>query len=244
MIENPSNLSSYSNKAISFSDSSNLKQSLNDDLLNQYQEPYKHIKNNKNTLNSCTKSIEKDHDHENDIEILNRTNLEHTCFVISNSSNAAESEKYYSKFYPGQKNQQSWITKEDDNHIQKNQIVNENSSFYINNNHDGTIVTLNDLENINPAFTIRRHFIQIQEDQKLIETLKKSIENKLKISLPTARSVEEMGVSLADGVVLCHLINQIFPRAITCIHVPSLAMVCFKKTQSFNKIIKKEKKKY
>ena len=82
-----------------------------------------------------------------------------------------------------------------------------------------------DLHNINPAFTIRRHFIQIQEEQKQIETLKKTIESKLKIQLPSASSIDEIGVALADGVILCHLMNQIFPRAVQIIHVPSLAMV-------------------
>lgn len=82
-----------------------------------------------------------------------------------------------------------------------------------------------DLHNINPAFTIRRHIIQIQEEHKQIETLKKTIEVKLKIQMPPAANVDEVGVALSDGVVLCHLINQIFPRAVQIIHVPSLAMV-------------------
>lgn len=82
-----------------------------------------------------------------------------------------------------------------------------------------------DLQNINPAFTIRRHIIQIQEEQKQIETLKKSIETKLKIQLPATNSIEELGVALSDGVVLCHLMNSIFPRAIQIIHVPSLPVV-------------------
>lgn len=82
-----------------------------------------------------------------------------------------------------------------------------------------------DLNNINPAFTIRRHIIHIQEEHKQIENLKKTIETKLKIQMPPASSVEEIGVALSDGVILCHLVNQIFPRAVAIIHVPSLAMV-------------------
>lgn len=83
----------------------------------------------------------------------------------------------------------------------------------------------NDLDNneMNSAFTMRRHLLQIQEDQKQIEMLKKTIEQKLKVQLPN--SVDELGVALSDGVILCHLINQIFPRAVQIIHVPSLAMV-------------------
>lgn len=79
------------------------------------------------------------------------------------------------------------------------------------------------LENINPAFTIRRNIIHVQEEQKQIEVLRKTIETKLKIQLPS--NVDELGVALSDGVVLCHLMNQIFPRAVQIIHVPSLAVV-------------------
>lgn len=85
-----------------------------------------------------------------------------------------------------------------------------------------------DLNNINPAFTIRRHIIHIQEEHKQIETLKKTIEAKLKIQMPPATNVDEIGVVLSDGVILCHLVNQIFPRAVAIIHVPSLAMVFLK----------------
>jgi hypothetical protein len=86
-----------------------------------------------------------------------------------------------------------------------------------------------DLKSINPAFTIRRHIVQVQEEQKQIETLKKIIETKLKIQLPAVMqsalsSQDELGVALADGVILCHLMNQIMPRAIQLIHVPTLAV--------------------
>lgn len=75
------------------------------------------------------------------------------------------------------------------------------------------------------AFTIKRHLLQIQEEQKQVELLKRIIEQKLKVQLPQVASVEELGVALADGVILCHLMNQIFPRSIQLIHVPSLSMV-------------------
>jgi hypothetical protein len=85
-----------------------------------------------------------------------------------------------------------------------------------------------DLKSINPAFTIRRHIVQVQEEQKQIDTLKKIIETKLKIQLPavmqSTSSQDELGVALADGVILCHLMNQILPRAIQLIHVPTLAV--------------------
>jgi len=85
-----------------------------------------------------------------------------------------------------------------------------------------------DLKSINPAFTIRRHIVQVQEEQKQIETLKKIIETKLKIQLPAVMQStlcqDELSVALADGVILCHLMNQILPRAIQLIHVPTLAV--------------------
>lgn len=83
------------------------------------------------------------------------------------------------------------------------------------------------MSNVNPAFTIRRHIIHIQEENKQIENLKKTIESRLKIQMPPAASVDELGVALSDGVVLCHLVNHIFPRAVAIIHVPSLPMVSY-----------------
>lgn len=37
---------------------------------------------------------------------------------------------------------------------------------------------------------------------------------------------EDLGSSLMDGVVLCHLVNHIRPRSVNSIHVPSPAVVC------------------
>ena len=47
-----------------------------------------------------------------------------------------------------------------------------------------------------------------------------SIESRLKVALP-----EDLGSSLMDGVVLCHLANHIRPRSVASIHVPSSAVV-------------------
>ncbi|RXN29054.1 leucine-rich repeat and calponin homology domain-containing 1-like isoform X1 [Labeo rohita] len=47
----------------------------------------------------------------------------------------------------------------------------------------------------------------------------KSIESRLKVVLP-----EDLGSSLMDGVVLCHLVNHIRPRSVASIHVPSPAV--------------------
>uniref|UniRef100_A0A8C4RYD1 Calponin-homology (CH) domain-containing protein n=1 Tax=Erpetoichthys calabaricus TaxID=27687 RepID=A0A8C4RYD1_ERPCA len=46
-----------------------------------------------------------------------------------------------------------------------------------------------------------------------------SIESRLKVTLP-----EDLGSSLMDGVVLCHLVNHIRPRSVASIHVPSPAV--------------------
>jgi hypothetical protein len=46
------------------------------------------------------------------------------------------------------------------------------------------------------------------------------IESRLKVTLPS-----NMGSALVDGVVLCHLVNHVRPRAVPSIHVPSPAVV-------------------
>ncbi|KAG7240439.1 hypothetical protein INR49_027010 [Caranx melampygus] len=51
------------------------------------------------------------------------------------------------------------------------------------------------------------------------KSLESSIESRLKVVLP-----EDLGSSLMDGVVLCHLANHIRPRSVGSIHVPSPAV--------------------
>lgn len=46
------------------------------------------------------------------------------------------------------------------------------------------------------------------------------IEERVKVTLP-----DDIAYALSDGVVLCHFINQIRPRAVQSIHVPSQAVV-------------------
>jgi hypothetical protein len=71
----------------------------------------------------------------------------------------------------------------------------------------------------NPAFTIRRHLLQAKEDNIQIEQMKRTIEERVKVTLP-----DDVAYALSDGVVLCHFINQIRPRAVQSIHVPSQAV--------------------
>ncbi|KAM4796009.1 leucine-rich repeat and calponin homology domain-containing protein 1 [Rhinophrynus dorsalis] len=75
------------------------------------------------------------------------------------------------------------------------------------------------LESVDPQFTIRRKMEQMREEKELIDHLRENIEVRLKICLP-----EDLGSALMDGVVLCHLVNQIRPRSVGSIHVPSPAV--------------------
>ncbi|XP_072253518.1 leucine-rich repeat and calponin homology domain-containing protein 1 isoform X5 [Leuresthes tenuis] len=75
------------------------------------------------------------------------------------------------------------------------------------------------METVDPQFTIRRKMEQLREELELMEQLRDSIESRLKVVLP-----EDLGTSLMDGVVLCHLANHIRPRSVASIHVPSPAV--------------------
>ncbi|KAM3862100.1 leucine-rich repeat and calponin homology domain-containing protein 1 [Diretmus argenteus] len=75
------------------------------------------------------------------------------------------------------------------------------------------------LELVDPQFTMRRKMDQLREELELMEQLRDSIESRLKVALP-----EDLGSSLMDGVVLCHLANYIRPRSVASIHVPSPAV--------------------
>ncbi|XP_034041671.1 leucine-rich repeat and calponin homology domain-containing protein 1 isoform X1 [Thalassophryne amazonica] len=75
------------------------------------------------------------------------------------------------------------------------------------------------LEAVDPQFTMRRKMEQLREELELMEQLRDSIESRLKVILP-----EDLGSSLMDGVVLCHLANHIRPRSVASIHVPSPAV--------------------
>lgn len=73
------------------------------------------------------------------------------------------------------------------------------------------------------SFTMRREFDRQKEESELIEQLRKSIESRLKMTLP-----KDFGAALTDGVVLCHLANHVRPRSVGSIHVPSPAVVSAK----------------
>ncbi|XP_054915759.1 leucine-rich repeat and calponin homology domain-containing protein 1 isoform X3 [Poeciliopsis prolifica] len=75
------------------------------------------------------------------------------------------------------------------------------------------------MESVDPQFTMRRKMEQLREELELMEQLREIIESRLKVALP-----EDLGSSLMDGVVLCHLANHIRPRSVASIHVPSPAV--------------------
>lgn len=75
------------------------------------------------------------------------------------------------------------------------------------------------MESVDPQFTMRRKMEQLREELELMEQLRDIIESRLKVVLP-----EDLGSSLMDGVVLCHLANHIRPRSVVSIHVPSPAV--------------------
>uniref|UniRef100_A0A665TVA1 Calponin-homology (CH) domain-containing protein n=1 Tax=Echeneis naucrates TaxID=173247 RepID=A0A665TVA1_ECHNA len=85
--------------------------------------------------------------------------------------------------------------------------------------HWPTEQTHKSLESVDPQFTMRRKMEQLREELELMEQLRDSIESRLKVVLP-----EDLGSSLMDGVVLCHLANHIRPRSVASIHVPSPAV--------------------
>ncbi|KAL7674090.1 hypothetical protein ACOME3_000370 [Neoechinorhynchus agilis] len=70
------------------------------------------------------------------------------------------------------------------------------------------------------SFTMRRHILQVQEDVRLLNKLKMTLESLLDFKV----SLEDLPKSLSDGVLLCQLINRLHPRIVPTIHVQSEAM--------------------
>ncbi|CAK6968658.1 leucine-rich repeat and calponin homology domain-containing protein 4 isoform X3 [Scomber scombrus] len=58
-----------------------------------------------------------------------------------------------------------------------------------------------------------------KEERPDIMQLRKTLESRLKITLS-----EDMGEALCNGTVLCQLVNQIKPRSVSIIHIPSPAV--------------------
>lgn len=64
-----------------------------------------------------------------------------------------------------------------------------------------------------------RPFPQILEEKELISQLRQILESRLQQPLP-----EDLAEALANGVILCQLANQLRPRSVPFIHVPSPAV--------------------
>lgn len=58
-----------------------------------------------------------------------------------------------------------------------------------------------------------------REERTDVLQLRKTLESRLKISLP-----EDLGEVLSNGTVLCQLANQVRPRSVSIIHIPSPAV--------------------
>ncbi|KAM6909067.1 leucine-rich repeat and calponin homology domain-containing protein 4 [Xenentodon cancila] len=58
-----------------------------------------------------------------------------------------------------------------------------------------------------------------KEERPDVTQLRKTLESRLKTTLP-----EDLGEALSNGTVLCQLVNQIRPRSVSIIHIPSPAV--------------------
>jgi len=65
-------------------------------------------------------------------------------------------------------------------------------------------------------YTMRRFYDVAKEEFEKLEKLREAMESKLRIKLP-----DDLPASLSDGIVLCHLINNLRKGTIQVIHVPS-----------------------
>ncbi|KAK7910254.1 hypothetical protein WMY93_014938 [Mugilogobius chulae] len=58
-----------------------------------------------------------------------------------------------------------------------------------------------------------------KDDRPDVTQIRKTLETRLKVSLP-----EDLGEALSNGTVLCQLVNQVRPRSVSIIHIPSPAV--------------------
>ncbi|XP_072231934.1 leucine-rich repeat and calponin homology domain-containing protein 4 isoform X2 [Leuresthes tenuis] len=79
----------------------------------------------------------------------------------------------------------------------------------------GTVFTLGESGRSESRTTLRSP----KEERPDITQLRKTLESRLKITLP-----EDLGEALSNGTVLCQLVNHIRPRSVSIIHIPSPAV--------------------
>ncbi|XP_076453861.1 uncharacterized protein LOC143289000 [Babylonia areolata] len=103
--------------------------------------------------------------------------------------------------------------------LSRSHVTNGRSSGQTSKQTSGAMKMLEEYKDVNPNFTIRRREEQQREENQQLEMLRQTIESRLKVTLP-----DNLPEALRDGVVLCHLANQIRPRSVASIHVPSPAV--------------------
>nr|XP_046236186.1 leucine-rich repeat and calponin homology domain-containing protein 4 isoform X2 [Scatophagus argus] len=79
----------------------------------------------------------------------------------------------------------------------------------------GPVFTLGESGRSESRMTLRSP----KEERANITQLRKTLESRLKITLP-----EDLGEALSNGTVLCQLVNHIRPRSVSIIHIPSPAV--------------------
>jgi hypothetical protein len=66
-----------------------------------------------------------------------------------------------------------------------------------------------------PNFTVRRQQANMQQEIEKIQGVKAEMEALLNVELD-----DDMGKSISDGVLLCQLVNKLYPHTISNIHLP------------------------
>ncbi|XP_069374531.1 leucine-rich repeat and calponin homology domain-containing protein 4 isoform X2 [Paralichthys olivaceus] len=79
----------------------------------------------------------------------------------------------------------------------------------------GSIFTLGESGRSESRTTLRSP----KEERQVITHLRKTVESRLNITLP-----EDLSEALSNGTILCQLVNQIRPRSVSIIHIPSPAV--------------------
>ncbi|XP_078312587.1 leucine-rich repeat and calponin homology domain-containing protein-like isoform X9 [Crassostrea virginica] len=123
---------------------------------------------------------------------------------------------------PGQKNAvNSLIAKRDDKKNPPNPPIRTNYGAGARRSGSGSAMRVIDSYKDSEAnsFTLRRQEERMKEDAEQLNRLRITIEKRLKVTLP-----DNLPESLRDGVLLCQFANNIRPRSVLSIHVPSPAV--------------------
>ncbi|XP_022256866.1 leucine-rich repeat and calponin homology domain-containing protein 1-like [Limulus polyphemus] len=72
---------------------------------------------------------------------------------------------------------------------------------------------------VDSDFIIKSRLSKAREDKESIDKLRKIIKNELNITLPN-----DLGGALRDGILLCQLMNHLYPQSLVNIDMPSVTM--------------------